>query len=148
MTNEDLMRHALGLAKQAGEAGEVPVGAILILDGEIIGAGANQPIGNNDPTAHAEIQALRQAAQQQDNYRLPGSTLVVTVEPCTMCAGAIIHARVETLIFGVREPRAGAVCSSANVLNNPALNHKVEVIEGVLADECGDLMSSFFKARR
>lgn len=142
------MREALQLADQAKKLGEVPVGALLVLDGEIIGRGYNQPIVSSDPTAHAEIVALRDAATKTGNYRLPGSTLVVTVEPCTMCAGALIHARVQQLVFGAREPRAGAVRSSAGVLDNPTLNHRVEVIEGVMAAECSDLMTDFFSARR
>jgi len=145
---EDWMREALQLADQAKKLGEVPVGALLVLDGEIIGRGYNQPIVSSDPTAHAEIVALRDAATKTGNYRLPGSTLVVTVEPCTMCAGALIHARVQQLVFGAREPRAGAVRSSAAVLDNPTLNHRVEVIEGVMAAECSDLMTDFFSARR
>jgi len=142
------MSAALDLARQAGEANEVPVGAVVVLDDEIVGRGFNQPISRQDPTAHAEIEALRDAARNLGNYRLPGATLVVTIEPCTMCAGALIHARVGHLIFGAREPRAGAVCSTAAVLDNQQLNHRLEVTEGVLADDCSRLMTEFFQSRR
>jgi tRNA(adenine34) deaminase len=145
---EDWMLAALVLARQAAQHNEVPVGAVVIRDNQIVGRGFNQPIGRHDPTAHAEIIALRNAAQALGNYRLPGCTLVVTVEPCTMCAGALVHARIEQLIFGAKEPNAGAVCSSARVLDNPGLNHKVTVVEGVLEKECRALMSVFFQERR
>jgi tRNA(adenine34) deaminase len=145
---EDWMREALKLAEEAGRHDEVPVGAIVVRDGEIIGRGFNQPISASDPTAHAEIVALREAARNAGNYRLPGATLVVTLEPCTMCAGALVHARVAQLVFGTREPRAGAVRSSAQVLDNPELNHRVDIIEGVLANECAELISTFFVNRR
>ena len=146
--SEEWMRAALVLARQAATKGEVPVGAVVVRDEQIVGRGFNQPIGRHDPTAHAEIMALRNAAQTLGNYRLPGCTLVVTVEPCTMCAGALVHARIERLIFGAKEPRAGAVCSSARVLDNLGLNHKVTVNEGVLEKECRALMSGFFQGRR
>ncbi len=136
------------MAAEAQKLGEVPVGAVVVIDNEIVGRGSNRPINRVDPTAHAEIEALRDAAQQIGNYRLPGASLVVTVEPCTMCAGALVHARVERLVFGVREPRAGAVVSSAAVLANPKLNHRVGVTEGVLADECASLLTEFFRSRR
>ena len=145
---EKWMQVALGLAVEAGQHDEVPVGAVVVRENQIVGRGFNQPISGRDPTAHAEIMALRDAAQTLGNYRLPGCTLVVTVEPCTMCAGALVHARIEHLIFGVREPRAGAVCSSARVLDNPGLNHKVTVVEGLLAKECKAVMSVFFQGRR
>ena len=145
---ETWMRAALELAQEAADQGEVPVGAVVVREGKIIGRGCNAPITKADPTAHAEINALREAAMTAGNYRLPGVTLVVTVEPCTMCAGALLHARIETLVFGAREPRAGAVFSSAKVLDNPGLNHRVTVVEGVLAEQCGALMSSFFRERR
>ncbi|MEZ7972047.1 MAG: tRNA adenosine(34) deaminase TadA [Pseudomonadales bacterium] len=145
---EKWMQVALGLAAKAAQQDEVPVGAVVVRDNQIVGRGFNQPIGRHDPTAHAEIMALRDAASALGNYRLPGCTLVVTVEPCTMCAGALVHARIEQLIFGAREPRAGAVCSSAQVLDNQGLNHKVTVVEGVLEKECKALMSAFFKERR
>jgi tRNA(adenine34) deaminase len=146
--SEEWMRVALGLAEEAATRDEVPVGAVVVRENQIIGRGFNQPISGHDPTAHAEIMALRDAAQTLGNYRLPGCTLVVTVEPCTMCAGALVHARIEQLIFGAREPRAGAVCSSSRVLDNPGLNHKVTVIEGVLEKECKALMAAFFQERR
>lgn len=145
---EKWMQVALELAAKAARQDEVPVGAVVVRDNQIVGRGFNQPIGRHDPTAHAEIMALRDAASALGNYRLPGCTLVVTVEPCTMCAGAIVHARIAQLIFGAREPRAGAVCSSAQVLDNSGLNHKVTVVEGVLEKECKALMSAFFKERR
>ena len=146
--SEEWMQVALGLAEEAARHDEVPVGAVVVRENQIIGRGFNQPISGHDPTAHAEIMALRDAAQTLGNYRLPGCTLVVTVEPCTMCAGALVHARIEQLIFGAREPRAGAVCSSSRVLDNPGLNHEVTVIEGVLEKECKALMSAFFQERR
>ena len=146
--SEEWMQVALGLAEEAARHDEVPVGAVVVRENQIIGRAFNQPISGHDPTAHAEIMALRDAAQTLGNYRLPGCTLVVTVEPCTMCAGALVHARIEQLIFGAREPRAGAVCSSSRVLDNPGLNHKVTVIEGVLEKECKALMSAFFQERR
>ena len=146
--SEEWMLAALVLARQAAQQDEVPVGAVVVKDNQIVGRGFNQPIGRHDPTAHAEIMALRDAAQTLGNYRLPGCTLVVTVEPCTMCAGALVHARIERLIFGAKEPKAGAVCSSARVLDNLGLNHKVTVIEGVLENECKALMSGFFQGRR
>ena len=146
--SEEWMRVALGLAEEAARHDEVPVGAVVVRENQIVGRGFNQPIGRHDPTAHAEIMALRDAAQTLGNYRLPGCTLVVTVEPCTMCAGALVHARIEQLIFGAREPRAGAVCSSSRVLDSPGLNHKVTVIEGVLEKECKALMAAFFQERR
>lgn len=145
---EDWMRSALVLAEQARSRNEVPVGAVVVKEDKIIGRGFNQPISAADPTAHAEIQAMRDAATQLGNYRLAGCTLVVTVEPCTMCAGALVHARISRLVFGAREPRSGAVVSTAQVLDNPGLNHRVDVIEGVLADECGERMKSFFRERR
>lgn len=142
------MREALRLAAQAGGLGEVPVGAVVVRDGVIIGRGFNRPISGVDPTAHAEMVALRQAAAYTGNYRLTGADLYVTVEPCTMCAGALVHARIARLVFGAREPRAGAVVSTAQVLGAPGLNHRVEVIEGVLADDAQRLMQEFFRARR
>jgi tRNA(adenine34) deaminase len=146
--SEEWMLAALLLARQAAQHGEVPVGAVVVRDNQVVGRGFNQPIGRHDPTAHAEIMALRDAAQTLGNYRLPGCTLVVTVEPCTMCAGALVHARIGRLIFGAKEPRAGAVRSSARVLDNLGLNHKITVVEGVLEKECKALMSSFFQGRR
>jgi tRNA(adenine34) deaminase len=142
------MHRALMLARRAAEHGEVPVGAVLVRDGAILGEGWNQPVGAHDPTAHAEIVAIRDAARRAGNYRLPGSVLYVTVEPCTMCAGALVHARVSILVYGAIEPRAGAVVSSATVLDNPGLNHRVQVFGGVLAKECAGLITAFFAARR
>ena len=135
-------------AERAAEAGEVPVGAVVVQGSEIVGRGRNQPITASDPTAHAEVVALREAARTLGNYRLTGVRLYVTVEPCLMCVGAMVHARVGTLIFGAREPKAGAVVSSQQALEHPALNHRVEVVEGILADESRELLQRFFQARR
>lgn len=142
------MREALRLAAYAGSLGEVPVGALVVREGVVIGRGFNRPIVATDPTAHAEIVALRQAAAYTGNYRLTGCDLYVTVEPCTMCAGALVHARIARLVFGAREPRAGAVVSTMEVLASASLNHRVEVVDGVLADEAQRLMQDFFRARR
>jgi tRNA(adenine34) deaminase len=142
------MRLALEQAALAAQAGEVPVGAVLVKDGELIAAGFNQPIGRCDPTAHAEIVALRAAAQALENYRLPETTLYVTIEPCAMCAGALVHARIKRLVFGAVEPRAGAVVSSLRLLEGEQLNHRVEVESGLLGDECGAVMKAFFRNRR
>ena len=146
--DEQWMREALNLARQAADAQEVPVGAVLVRDGVIIGRGANQPIGACDPSAHAEIIALRTAAASDNNYRLPGATLYVTIEPCTMCVGAMIHARIDRLVFGAREPKAGAVISQNRLLEHSAVNTRIEVTEGVLAEECSSLISTFFADRR
>ena len=142
------MREALTEARLARGRGEVPVGAIAVLDGAVVGRGSNQPIHGADPTAHAEIVALRDAARTAGNYRLTGATLYVTVEPCLMCAGALVHARIGRLVFGAAEPKAGAVRSVMRVLDHPALNHRVEVAGGVLASECTELMRTFFAERR
>ena len=142
------MRIALELAREARELDEVPVGAVLIRDGGIIGLGRNRPVMASDPTAHAEIEALRQAARGAGNYRLPGATLYVTIEPCAMCVGAMIHARVERLVFGAREPRAGAVLSRESLAQKTWLNHRLEVTEGVLAEDCGALLTAFFANKR
>ena len=142
------MQRALALAGEAASHGEVPVGAVLVRGGEVLGEGYNQVITASDPSAHAEIVALRAAAAAVDNYRLPRTTLYVTIEPCTMCVGAMIHARVGRLVFGAREPRAGVVCSQATMLDTEFYNHRVEWQEGVLAEESAALMQSFFKARR
>jgi tRNA(adenine34) deaminase len=141
------MRRALVLADASAAAGEVPVGAVLVQNGKVIGEGANSPIRGHDPTAHAEILALRQAARSQNNYRLPGSILYVTIEPCLMCVGALIHARVGRVVFGAREPKAGAV-SSHSIVDHQSTNHRFDVVEGVLEDECGDRMRMFFSQRR
>jgi tRNA(adenine34) deaminase len=148
-TDEHWMRHALALAQQGGAVGEVPVGAVIVRGDTIIGEGWNKPITSNDPTAHAEIVALRQAAQQQNNYRLPETTLYVTLEPCTMCVGAMIHARVGRLVFGAAEPRSGAVCSHFRLLDSEGIyNHRIAYQQGVLADECSQALSRFFQMRR
>jgi len=142
------MQRALELAQQAEAAGEVPVGAVLVLDEQNIGEGWNQPIVRHDPSAHAEIIALRQAAQGLGNYRLPGATLYVTLEPCVMCAGAMIHARLKRVVFGAYDPKTGAAGSVFDILNSDKHNHKVEVRGGVMADQCGELLSQFFQAKR
>ena len=148
VTDNDFMQIALDLAQQAGVAGEVPVGAIVVKDGEIIGRGSNAPITTHDPTAHAEIRAMRDAAQYLGNYRLVGCTLYVTLEPCAMCSGAIQHARIAKLIYGASDPKTGACGSVVNLMAEPRLNHHTEISGGVLAAECGGLLSSFFSARR
>ncbi|MDP6316777.1 MAG: tRNA adenosine(34) deaminase TadA [Pseudomonadales bacterium] len=147
-SDEYWMQQALILADRANEFGEVPVGAVVVRDDAIIGKGFNQAISARDPTAHAEIVALRDAAQILDNYRLVDSDLFVTIEPCTMCTGALVHARIRRLIYGAREPRAGAVDSSIHALSNPSLNHQVEVVSGVCEDEAAKKLSVFFKAKR
>ena len=147
--NEMLMRWALGEAAKAEAAGEVPVGAIVVSStGEVLGRGNNQVLRTSDPTAHAEIVALREAGRVLNNYRLLDCTLVCTLEPCAMCAGAILHARVARLVYASRDPKAGACGSVLGVMNHPALNHRVEVMEGVLAAECSTLLSEFFRRRR
>lgn len=142
------MRRALLLAQRAADAGEVPVGALLVKDDAIVAEGWNQPISGHDPSAHAEMVALRAAAQTLGNYRLTGTTLYVTLEPCVMCAGAIIHARVSRLVFGARDPKAGAVDSIYDVIARPRLNHVVEWSGGVLEQECAAILREFFRARR
>lgn len=142
------MNRALDLARRAADAGEVPVGAVLVRGEEVIGEGWNQPIGACDPTAHAEVLALRTGAAQSGNYRLVDSTLYVTLEPCPMCAGAIIHARVARVVFGAVDPRAGAAGTVFNLLQSTTLNHCAEVSGGVLSDACGTLLRDFFRARR
>jgi tRNA(adenine34) deaminase len=142
------MRDALAEAAAAARAGEVPVGAVVVIDGQILGRGHNQPISSSDPTAHAEIVAMRDAARRIGNYRLPGATLYVTVEPCLMCVGAMVHARIGTLVFGTTEPKAGAIESTQRAHEHPALNHRFLVVSGVLARECRDVMSEFFASRR
>ena len=148
MSHEHLMRAALDQARAASAAGEVPVGAVVALDGRIIGEGFNQPISSCDPTAHAEIVALRAAAKAAGNYRLAGATLCVTVEPCVMCVGALVHARIGTLVFGALEPKTGAVRSTMTLLDDPSWNHRLVVAAGVMADECRELMQAFFRERR
>lgn len=142
------MRLALAEAARARDAGEVPVGAIVVLDGRVIGAGFNHPITASDPTAHAEIVALRAASQTIGNYRLTGATIYVTVEPCLMCVGAMIHARVATVVYGATEPKAGALVSMTRAHEFAGLNHRLEAIGGVLENECRAVMQEFFKERR
>jgi len=144
MTDEDWMRHALSLAQKAADLGEVPVGAVLVKDDQLLAEGWNQPIIQHAPTAHAEIMAIRHAALSVKNYRLPGTTLYITIEPCSMCSGAIIHARIARVVFGAAEPRAGAV----ELLQNTQFNHQTEVTTGVLAEECGQILKDFFALRR
>ena len=147
-TAESWMREALIEARKAETEGEVPVGAILLVNEKVIGRGHNRPIQTQDPTAHAEILALRQGAQCCTNYRLPGSILVVTVEPCLMCVGAMIHARVEEVIYGAADPKAGAVASCFQLADTRVLNHKIRVTSGILEEECGSMLKNFFAARR
>ena len=146
--DQDFMRLALSLAAQGAELGEVPVGAVLVQHGEVIGQGFNRPILDSDPSAHAEMVAIRAAAQSARNYRLPGSTLYVTLEPCSMCAGLIVHARITRVVFGASEPKAGVVQSQGQFFDQMFLNHRVLVDGGVLGEECGQVLSAFFKARR
>jgi tRNA(adenine34) deaminase len=148
MTDADYMRHALKLASQAQDAGEVPVGAVVVQDGVIIGRGFNAPISRHDPSAHAEMMALRDAAQNIGNYRLVGCELFVTLEPCLMCAGAIMHARIARAVYGASDPKTGACGSVLNAFAEQRLNHHTEVVVGVLADECGLMLSNFFALRR
>jgi tRNA(adenine34) deaminase len=153
-TDDDFIRHtkfmraAMVQAELARAAGEVPVGAVLVIDDEIVGRGYNQPISAHDPTAHAEVMALRDAGLHQANYRLPGSTLYVTLEPCVMCCGAIMHARVERVVFGARDPKTGAAGSVIDLFAESRLNHHAEALGGVLAEECGAMLSTFFAERR
>jgi tRNA(adenine34) deaminase len=142
------MRRALALGEAAAAAGEVPVGALVLRDGEVLGEGWNRPIGTCDPSAHAEIVALRAAGRAVGDYRLGGSTLYVTLEPCIMCASALVHARVERVVFGAWDPKAGAAGSIVDVFRLPQLNHRVDAFGGVLAEECGELLQRFFAARR
>ncbi len=148
MTDEDYMAVALDLAREAATLGEVPVGAVVVRAGEIIGRGCNQPIGRHDPTAHAEVMALRDAAARLGNYRLPGCELYVTLEPCAMCIGAIFHARIARVVFGARDPKTGAAGSVIDLFGEERLNHHAGIVGGVCADECGTLLSDFFAARR
>jgi tRNA(adenine34) deaminase len=145
---EPLMDEALALARRARELGEVPIGAVVVVGDVIVGAGFNQPISSGDPTAHAEIVALRDAARRVGNYRLTGAALVVTVEPCLMCVGAMVHARIATVVYGTREPRTGALESTVRGAELPGHNHRCDVVGGVRADECRALMQDFFKGLR
>ncbi len=142
------MLRALELASHAEAAGEVPVGAVVVLNGEVIGEGWNQPIVTHDPSAHAEMVALRAAARQTKNYRLTGATLYVTLEPCAMCAGAMVHARIARVVYGAADPKAGAAGSVFSLLDSDRLNHRAEVVGGVLAGECGEVLRQFFQSRR
>lgn len=147
-TDTEFMRRALGLAAAAAARGEVPVGALLVRSDEVLGEGANCPIATHDPTAHAEVQALRAAGAKVGDYRLAGTTLYVTLEPCIMCASALVHARVTRVVFGAWDPKAGAAGSLTDVFGIAGLNHRVDVFGGVLAEECGTLLSGFFRQRR
>lgn len=149
MSNDEYwMRQALLLAQQAEQQGEVPVGALIVLENELIGSGWNQPISKQDPTAHAEIVALRAACLSQQNYRLPNSTMYITLEPCLMCAGAIVHARIERVVFATTEPKTGAAGSCFDIFNTSQLNHRVQCEQGVLAEESSKLLRDFFRAKR
>ncbi len=147
-SDEMFMRSALAQADEAERLGEVPVGAVIVKDGEVIGAAGNAPVSRADPTAHAEISALREASRGMGNYRLPGTTMYVTVEPCAMCAGALVAARVDKLVFGTRDLRFGAVRSKFRLADSGQLNHRIEIVEGVLADECLKRLQEFFAQRR
>ena len=146
--DEYWMRHALQLARRAWDEGEVPVGAVLVHEGQVIGEGWNRPIGHHDPTAHAEIMALRQGGKVLANYRLLNSTLYVTLEPCVMCAGAMVHSRIGRVVFGARDAKTGAAGSLLDILGHPGMNHQVQMTEGVLATECAEMLSDFFRHRR
>ena len=146
--DRQFMQQALDLAKLAAAAGEVPVGAVLVRDGQVISTGFNQPITNSDPSAHAEMMALRAAASDESNYRLPGTTLYVTLEPCTMCAGAMLHARVDRVVFGTTDPKTGAAGSVLNVFSEKQINHQTVVEGGIMSEECGQILRNFFKERR
>ncbi len=148
LTHEYWMRHALMLAQRAWDEGEVPVGAVLVHNNRVIGEGWNRPIGRHDPTAHAEIMALRQGGQVLQNYRLLDTTLYVTLEPCVMCAGAMVHSRIGTLVFGARDLKTGAAGSLMDVLHHPGMNHRVEIVEGTLREDCSGMLSEFFRQRR
>ena len=147
-SDEYWMARALELAAQGASIGEVPVGAVVVRDGKELGAGFNTPITGCDPTAHAEINALRDASAKVENYRLSGATLYVTLEPCTMCVGAIVHSRISRLVYGACEPKAGAVESARRTLDEPHLNWQVEAVDGILQDDCGQIISDFFSRRR
>ena len=148
MSDEDYMRAAIELAREAGANEEVPVGAVVVLNGDIVGRGFNQQIGRHDPSAHAEIMALRDAGARLGNYRLPGCELYVTLEPCAMCAGAIMHSRIARVVYGAADPKTGVAGSVVDLFAEPRLNHHATIERGVLGDECGRILSSFFAARR
>jgi tRNA(adenine34) deaminase len=146
--DRQFMQQAIEQARLAALAGEVPVGAVLVRDGQVISTGFNKPITNHDPSAHAEMLALRQAAEAEQNYRLPGTTLYVTLEPCTMCAGAMLHARVDRVVYGAPDPKTGAAGSVVDVFASKQINHQTSVNGGIMAEECGQLLKTFFKERR
>lgn len=148
MDDEYFMREALSLARSAECLGEVPVGAVVVLDSQIVGRGFNSPIGENDPTAHAEVAALRDAARNLSNYRLPGCSLYVTLEPCAMCAGAILHARIARVVYGARDPKTGVHGSVVDLFAVDRLNHHTEILGGILAEDCAGMLSGFFASRR
>jgi tRNA(Arg) A34 adenosine deaminase TadA len=148
VSDEELMHAALAEARKAMASNEVPVGAVVAIGDEIVAAAFNQPISSVDPTAHAEIRALRAAAQRVGNYRLTGATLCVTIEPCAMCVGAMVHARIATLIYGAAEPKTGAVISTLNLIDDPSWNHRIRVVGGLMAEECGGLLQEFFREKR
>ena len=148
MNDEDFMREALALAREAQVAGEVPVGAVVVKDGAVIGRGFNQPVSRHDPTAHAEIMAMRDAAQRVGNYRLSACELFVTLEPCAMCAGAILHARLARVVYGAADPKTGACGSVVNLPAESRLNHQTVLLGGMLAEECSELLQVFFSGRR
>lgn len=148
MNDEEFMGVAIELARNAWMAGEVPVGAVVVLNGAVVGRGFNQPISQNDPSAHAEIMALRDAGRHIGNYRLPECSLYVTLEPCAMCAGAIMHARIKRIVYGAADPKTGAAGSVINLFAETRLNHHTEIVGGILASECSELISRFFKERR
>jgi tRNA(adenine34) deaminase len=148
VSDTDFMQLALEQAQQAWDLGEVPVGAVVVKDGEVIAVGCNQPIGKHDPTAHAEIVALRAAAEKLGNYRLPGCELYVTLEPCVMCSGAMMHARLSKVVYGAADPKTGACGSVINLFEQEQLNHHTDIVGGVMGDECGAMLKSFFAARR
>jgi len=148
INDEFWMRHALQLAQRAWDEGEVPVGAVLVHEGRVIGEGWNRPIGHHDPTAHAEMMAIRQGGKVIENYRLLDTTLYVTLEPCVMCAGAMVHGRIGRLVFGARDAKTGAAGSLLDVLRHPGMNHQVQIEQGVLAEKCAALLSDFFRQRR
>ncbi|AWL12690.1 tRNA(adenine(34)) deaminase [Saliniradius amylolyticus] len=148
MAHDKWMARALTLAEQAAEQGEVPVGAVLVRDNQVLGEGFNQSITLSDPSAHAEMQAIRQAGKTVKNYRFPGATLYVTLEPCPMCAGLLVHSRIEQLVFGASDPRTGACGSVMDLAQHPALNHRYQVVSGVMEQECGEILKRFFRLRR
>lgn len=147
-TDEDWIKHAFALAELAEKEGEVPVGAVVVIDNQLIAQGWNQPIGLNDPTAHAEILALRTAGKKLNNYRLTAATLYVTLEPCMMCVGAIVQARIKRLVYGSEDKKTGAVSGAFSLLNHPQLNHQVEVLNGIYSDPCSQMLKTFFQKKR